>query len=139
MGQPAAIPFNARPAWLCWNSILPGRNHYRRRAPNDAGGGRDIPLLCRRVSRNVRDGAASDNVQPEVVGVFREVFNELVSGEIGGEPARDAVMREARKPAHGMQVQPIVSASPRSANTRILLEHENVDAFFLERCSCRQT
>ena len=57
--------------------------------------------------------------------IERQILGDAVARRPLAEPARDRVARQAREPAHRVQVQPVVAARPDRADLGTL-EHDDV-------------
>jgi len=68
-----------------------------------------------------------------VLRVLSEVRDELLTREVLGITVRNGVVGESGESTHGMEMEPVVSPCPGTAQLLVLLENDRLDATPLER------
>src|SRR5690349_19842645 len=140
MCEATRVGFTARPAWDDGLSILPGGDHDDRCAPSASVARIDGPRRRRRELRLDRSNErATDDVQGKVACVFVQIRNEIITRQIRRISVRNREVRESRKTANGVEMQPIVTASPRTADFGVAFQHDGLYSAAAERGRRRES
>jgi hypothetical protein len=74
-----------------------------------------------------------------MASVLIEIRHDIVSREIEGIATRDGKVRQPRKAANGVEMEPVVTPRPRSTQLTVLLEDDGLESLARKRGRCRQT